>query len=157
MTFKSFAAALLAALLIQPISTLTALAGDLSIKHPTLRATAPGAKVGAGYAIISNAGQTDDRLIEVRAKFAKRVELHEMKMQDQVMKMSPLANGVAAPAGQTVKLVPGGNHIMFMGLEGPLKAGETRKATLVFEKAGPMELTFTVKPIGETLKMKHSH
>ena len=131
--------------------------GDLTIKHPTLRATAPGAKVGAGYITIINNGGTADRLVGGTADFAGRVELHEMKMVDQVMKMRPLSNGVDIPPGATVNLKPGGNHIMFMLLKKPLKEGEQPKAKLVFEKAGEKEILFTVKSIADTLKMKHSH
>lgn len=152
---------LLAAALFAPLtlsaSILSASASDIAAMHPTIRATVPGAKVGAGYVTIHNKGSSADRLIAIEAPFAKRTELHEMKMVEQVMKMSPLSNGIAAPAGAMIKLEPGGNHIMFMGLEGPLKEGEERTATLVFEKAGRMELTFKVKSLADTMKPKHSH
>ena len=151
-----FAAALLAPLALSA-SPLTVSASDIAAMHPTIRATAPGAKVGAGYVTIHNKGASDDRLIAVEAPFSTRTELHEMKMVDQVMKMAPLSDGIAAPAGAAINLAPGGNHIMFMGLEGPLKEGEERKATLVFEKAGRMELIFKVKSIADTMKLKHSH
>ena len=131
--------------------------GDLVIMHPTLRATPPGAKVGAGYVTITNNGNSTDRLVGGKADFAGRVELHEMKMENQVMKMRPLANGVEIPAGATVRMQPGGDHIMFMMLKEALKEGETQKASLVFEKAGEKELTFKVKSIADTMKMKHSH
>ncbi len=131
--------------------------GDLKIMHPILRATAPGAKVGAGYISITNTGASADRLIGGAAEFAGKLELHEMKMEDQVMKMKQLANGVAIPPGATVKLKPGGNHIMFMRLNTALEEGEEHKATLIFEKAGRKEFIFKVKSIADTLKMKHSH
>ena len=131
--------------------------GDLVIMHPTLRATAPGAKVGAGYVTITNNGTSSDRLVGGEADFAGRVELHEMKMENQVMKMKPLANGVEIPAGATVRMKPGGDHIMFMMLKGALVEGKSQKAKLVFEKAGEKELTFKVKSIADTMKMKHNH
>ena len=77
-------------------------------------------------------------------------------MVNQVMKMRPLANGVDIPAGATVKLMPGGNHIMFMMLKKPLKEGEQSTAKLIFERAGEKEFTFAVKSIADTMKMKHS-
>ncbi|NKB50894.1 MAG: copper chaperone PCu(A)C [Rhizobiaceae bacterium] len=131
--------------------------GELKIMHPILRATAPGANVGAGYISITNTGNSADRLVGGAAEFAGKLELHEMKMENQVMKMKPLENGVSIPAGATIKLKPGGNHLMFMKLNTALKEGEEHKATLIFEKAGEKEFTFKVKSIAETLKMKHSH
>jgi copper(I)-binding protein len=59
-----------------------------------------------------------------------------------------LNSGLEIKAGQTVELTPGGYHVMFMELKRPLKQGETVKATLQFEKAGPMEVTFSVGAVG---------
>ena len=151
---------LTAALLIAMTSFVSAMEmkiGNLTINHPTIRATVPGAKVAAGYMMITNNGSSVERIVGGQAEFAGRVELHEMKMVDQVMKMNQLPNGLEIKPGESVALEPGGNHIMFMGLEGPLKEGEERKATLVFEKAGRMELTFKVKSIADTMKLKHGH
>jgi len=131
--------------------------GDLMIMQPTLRATAPGAKVGAGYVSITNNGTVAERLVGGGAEFAGKLEVHEMKMENQVMKMKQLADGLKIPAGATVNLKPGGNHLMFMQLKTALKAGDHHKAVLVFEKSGRREFTFTVKSIADTLKMKHSH
>jgi hypothetical protein len=131
--------------------------GDLSISHPTIRATVPGAKVAAGYLMITNNGETADRIIGGQAEFAGKLELHEMKMVDQVMKMRPLTNGVDLQPGTTVMLKPGGNHIMFMKLDGALKEGEMRPVMLEFEKAGLVTLSFQVKSIADTMKLKHSH
>ena len=154
---KLFMGAALFAALLTPSLAESIKLGDLVIMHPTLRATPPGAEVGAGYVTITNNGDSTDRLVGGEATFAGRVELHEMKMVDQVMKMKPLPNGVEIPAGATVKMKPGGNHIMFMMLKEPLEEGETQKARLVFEKAGEKELTFKVKSIADTMKLKHSH
>ncbi len=131
--------------------------GDLVIDHPVARETASGANVGGGYVTIKNTGSTADRLIGGSANFAGKIEIHEMKMVDQVMKMNPIEGGLEIPAGATVKLAPGGNHIMFMKLSSQLKEGEKHKATLKFEKAGGVEITFSVLSIAETLKMKQKH
>lgn len=129
--------------------------GDLIIEHPTLRATLPGAKVGAGYLVITNNGSSEDRLIGGNASFSGKTEIHEMAMVDQVMKMRQLKDGLSISAGSTEKLAPGGNHIMFMKLKTPLKKGDKHKVTLEFEHAGTVELTFVVKSIADTMKLKH--
>ncbi len=73
------------------------------------------------------------------------------------MKMRPLAEGLAIPAGATVKLEPGGFHLMLMQLKQPLTAGQRYKATLVFEKAGAVEVEFEVRAIGAGQKKGHGH
>lgn len=152
----SLSAALFFAM-INLVSAMEMKVGDLTIAHPTIRATAPGAKVAAGYLMIKNNGETADRVVGGKAEFAGKLELHEMKMVNQVMKMRPLSNGIELKPGETVMLAPGGNHIMFMKLDGALKEGEMRQVTLEFEKAGPVTLSFQVKSIADTMKKKHSH
>jgi copper(I)-binding protein len=122
-------------------------AGSIEIEHPWSRATPAGAKVGAGYLVLKNAGAAD-RLVSATAPFAGRVEIHEMAMKDGVMTMRPLADGIAVPAGGTVELKPGGYHIMFMDLKSPLKEGTLVDGTLTFEKAGTVNVQFKVEPVG---------
>jgi len=127
--------------------------GDITIDYPIARATVPGQNVGGGYAALVNASSSDDKLISVSADFAGMVEVHEMKMVDDVMQMNALPDGLTVPAGETVKLAPGGYHIMFMQLKEPLAEGEKRKVKLTFEKAGEVEVEFQVKSIADTVKM----
>ena len=122
--------------------------GDLEIHQPWSRATPKGAKVGAGYLVIKNTGKTADRLIGGEMQAAKRVEVHEMKLDKGIMRMRPLKSGLEILPGQSVALKPGGYHLMFMGLSSAIKKGEPFKATLVFEKAGRVELEFAVSGIG---------
>ena len=128
--------------------------GDIAIEDPYARATPPKAPVAGGYMKIVNKGSQPDRLIGGSAPFAGKVEVHEMAMQGDVMKMRELADGLVIPAGGSVDLKPGGYHLMFMKLKTPLKAGEKRKATLIFQKAGKVDVTFDVREIGKS--MKHS-
>lgn len=118
--------------------------GDLEIVAPLVRATPPNAPVSGGYLTISNHGSEPDRLIGGSAEFAARVEIHEMKMDGDVMQMRELENGLEIPAGGEVVLEPGGFHLMFMELGEMLKPGDKRKVTLEFEKAGAVELEFGV-------------
>lgn len=123
-------------------------AGALVIEGPWARATPGGARVGGGYVKITNTGQEPDRLVGGSLPIAGAVEVHEMAMSGDVMKMRHLEKGLEIKPGQTVELKPGGNHLMFMDLRGGLKAGETVKGTLKFEKAGTVEVEFRVAPIG---------
>ena len=157
MTHKLFIGAALSALLTTTVHAESSRIGDLMIHNPVARETAPGAKVGAGYLMIKNIGSASDTLIGGSAIFAGKVEIHTMRMENQVMKMQPLEGGLEIPPNTSVKLMPGGNHIMFMRLKNPLKAGEQQQATLEFAKAGKVEVTFDVKSIAQTMKMKHSH
>lgn len=122
--------------------------GDIEIKQPWSRATPQGSKVGAGYLSITNRGANPDRLVAVSTAAAGTVELHEMAMKGGVMTMRPLPDGITIEPGKTVMLRPGGLHIMFMNLPGPLRQGEKFTAQLAFEKAGKIEVTFDVQPIG---------
>lgn len=122
----------------------TARAGDISLDHPWSRATPAGAPVGAGYVTLKNSGAAADKLVSATADVARKVEVHEMAMDNGVMKMRPV-NGLEIPAGQSVELKPGGYHIMFMGLKQQLKAGDTVKGVLTFEKAGAVPVEFKVE------------
>lgn len=129
--------------------------GDLMVDHVTSFETPKTARAAAGYMTITNSGSQDDRLVEVRADFP-RVMIHNTKEDDGVMKMVHVHDGVAVPAGGSVKLAPGGLHVMFMGLNKvPFVAGDMVRAELVFEKAGVVEVMFKVVKRGEAL-MDHS-
>lgn len=119
-------------------------AGDLEIDHPNSRAMLPGAPVGGGFLTIVNNGSEPDRLVSVASPAAGDVQLHEMAMENDVMKMRKLDDGVAVPAGETVELKAGGLHLMFMDVKTPFKEGEAVPVTLVFERAGKVEATFPV-------------
>jgi len=122
--------------------------GTLVIETPWSRATPGGSKVGAGYMKIINTGKEPDRLIGGSAEVAKDFEVHEMTMSGDVMKMRRLPKGLEIKPGDSVELKPGGYHIMFMGLKQPLKADQTIKGTLVFERAGTVSVEYSVKQLG---------
>jgi len=119
--------------------------GDLVITNVRASATVAKAPVAGGYMMIRNNGSTSDFLVGGQAAFSGDVQIHEMKMQGDVMKMRELADGLEIPAGGKVMLQPGGYHVMFMKLTEPLKEGESRKATLTFKNAGSVEVEFGVK------------
>jgi copper(I)-binding protein len=137
--FLAFAAglALASAALAQP--------AQLEINNAWAGATPGSAENGAAYVTITS--PTADRLVSASTPVAKKTELHTMSMQGMVMKMRPVS-GVDVPAGQPVSLKPGGEHIMLMGLNQPLREGQSFPLTLDFEKAGPRTVTVSVEKAG---------
>ena len=119
--------------------------GQVELKDAWARATPGKAENGAAYLTIVSPGA--DRLVSVSTPVAKKAELHTMTTEGGVMKMRPLA-GVDVPAGQPVTLKPGGAHIMLMGLNQSLQAGQSFSLTLSFEKAGQREVTVAVEKAG---------
>jgi periplasmic copper chaperone A len=138
----------LAALIAAPARAEEVKAGDLVITQAWSRATPSGAKIGSGYFTIENKGTAPDRLVGVSADVAGKVEVHEMAMKDGVMTMRPLAAGLAIDPGKTVKLAPGGYHLMMFDLKTPLKQGDALPVTLEFEKAGKLKVSLDVQGIG---------
>jgi len=122
--------------------------GDLVISQAWSRATPGGAKTGGGYLTIENKGSAPDRLIGASADVAGKVEVHEMATNNGVMTMRPLESGLTIDPGKTVKLAPGGSHLMMMDLKNPLKQGEKLPITLQFEKAGKVAVTLDVQGVG---------
>jgi uncharacterized protein YcnI len=140
-------------IMLRPASQRTASAktfkvGSLVVESPWARATPAGASVAGAYLKITNTGGQPDRLIGGSMPGASEVEVHEMTMTDNVMKMRRLQAGLEIKPGQSVELKPGGYHLMVTGLKEPLKEGQTVKGTLVFESAGTIEVEYRVAPIG---------
>ena len=125
-------------------------AGGLRIDHPHAFATPPGAPVAGGYMTIENGAAEDDRLmaIEVDPDVAGTVQLHEMTMDGDVMRMREVEGGIPLPTGETVALEPGGLHVMFLRLPQGFEDGTAFQATLMFEAAGEVEVTFQVERRG---------
>jgi periplasmic copper chaperone A len=123
-------------------------AGSLDISNPWSRATPKGASVAAGYMRIKNSGSTPDRLVSGSSDVDSKFELHEMKMEHEVARMRPVKDGLEIKPGETVELKPGSFHVMFVGLKKPLSAGDHFKATLVFEKAGSVNVDYDVLAMG---------
>jgi copper(I)-binding protein len=124
--------------------------GDLTVTSPWTRATPGGAKIAGGYLKITNNGAAADRFVGAKSDATGHIEIHEMSMSDGVMKMRPMPDGLQIKPGETVELKSGGYHLMFMDLKQPLKQGDTLKATLQFEKAGPLDVNFNVNALGAT-------
>ncbi len=132
--------------------------GDLEIRHPASRATLPGQPVAGGFMTIANKGADADRLVSITAPdLSDDVQLHEMAMENDVMKMRQLPDGIEIPAGAEVELKSGGLHVMFMKIKHPLKEGESFKATLNFEKAGKIDVDFDIGAAKAAAKHGEQH
>ena len=144
-TLLVFTAALVA-------NTAWAQTNQLEVSNAWARATAAKTENGAAYLTILS--PTPDRLLSASSPAAKKTELHTMEMAGMVMKMRPAA-GLDIPAGQPVALKPGGEHIMLIGLQQPLREGQSFTLTLNFEKAGARTVSVAVEKAGAMSGMHH--
>lgn len=120
-----------AALLIS--ASLPAWAADISVSNAWARATMPGQPVSGAYMQIRS--DADARLVSVSSPAVPRVEMHEMKMDGDVMRMREV-KAIELPKGKTVSLEPGGFHIMLMNLQKPIAAGDVIPLILTVESGG---------------------
>jgi copper(I)-binding protein len=131
--------------------------GALEIGHPWARATPPTAPTAGGFLSVTNTGKESDRLISVSSPAAGTVQIHEMKMEGNVMRMREHEGGLEIAPGATVTLAPGNLHLMMMGLNAPFKQGEKVPVTLVFEKAGKIDVELMVVPLGASPGKHEGH
>ena len=133
-----------------------ATAGDLVITAPWSSATPGGARNAVGYLKITNSGSAPDVLLGGTSSVAERVETHETATAaDGVAKMRELTGGIEIKPGATVELKPLGLHLMLANVKGALKSGESYQATLNFKRAGAVQVTFVVRPIGSAAPHGH--
>jgi len=120
----------------------TAAVAQTTVKDAWVRGTVPQQKATGMFAQITSA--KGGRLVSAASPAAGAVEIHEMSMEGNVMKMRALPNGLELPAGKTVELKPGGYHVMLLDLKQPLKAGDSVPLTLVVEGADKTRETLTL-------------
>jgi len=123
--------------------------GSITVAHPWARATPGGATIGAAYVEIKAKDGAGDTLVSASSPAAGRVEIHTHTMDGGVMKMRQIEK-LVIPAGGSAVMKPSGDHIMLFDLKAPLKEGETLPLTLVFDKAGEVNVEATVEPVGAT-------
>lgn len=144
--------ALLLCLLTLPAAAHGTKAGDIEVQHLWARATIGNLRVTAGYMTLQNHGQEADRLIAAESPRAEMIELHTVI--DGAMQR---VDFVEIPAGGEVVFAPGGYHLMIGPIEGALNEGERLPGTLVFEKAGRVEVEFVVEAANATESHDHHH
>jgi copper(I)-binding protein len=152
-----FGALALGALLSTPVAAHDYKAGTLVIRHPWTRATPQGAPVGGGYAVIENSGDQPDKLTGGSFAASAGFAIHLMSMKDGVMSMAPVEGGLEIPAHAQVELNPSAVHLMFTGLKQQLKKGDEVDGTLVFEKAGTVNVQFKVESLGAKAPERDDH
>ena len=136
-------------------------AAQITVKDAWVRATVVQQKATGAFMQISSVA--DAKLVDAKSPVAGTVEIHEMKMDNNVMKMRAVSD-VALPAGKTVELKPGGYHVMMMELKGQVKEGDIVPLTLVFEGRDKKRESVEVKAIAKSLTgaaskggMSHDH
>jgi copper(I)-binding protein len=133
-------------------------AGPIMVSDSYARSSGPLAKAGAAYMKIMNHSKKDDRLISVYSDIAKKTELHtHLKSDNGVMKMLLIDKGIEIGAMKEHALVRGGEHIMFMGLKEPFENGKIIPVTLLFEKAGEVNIEVVVDQKRKEKKHSQSH
>jgi hypothetical protein len=109
---------------------------DVTVSNAWARETKPGQEVGAAYMTLKSSSPT--QLIKVESQAAGTIEIHEMSMNNGVMKMRML-DALDLPAGKTVELSPGGFHLMLFDLKKPLAIGDRIDMLLTFkDKSGKL-------------------
>lgn len=141
------------------LSSGMAFAQTVTVSEPWARATVQGQKATGVFMRLSSAKGT--RLVSVSSPVAAIGQVHEMRMDGDIMKMQALKDGLEVPAGKTVELKPGGFHIMLMDLKTPLQKDTSIPLTLVFVDAqgvqSKTELTVPVNAMGQMTPSQHSH
>jgi periplasmic copper chaperone A len=128
---------------------------QVSVEHPWTRATPQGAKVGAGFMLLKNAGAAD-RVVGATSPLAGRVEMHVTVREGDVMKMREV-KGFDVPAKGSFELKPGGAHLMLMDLKRPIKKGEKVPLTLKLEKGGELKVELVAAEAGARAPDHKSH
>jgi len=118
--------------------------GTLVIGHPWARPTAPGMPLGAAYLSITNNGKYADALVAASSPAAARVEFHQTTLADGMARMRPLTEIAIAP-GATVKIEPGGIHVMLADLKAPLEPGKPVPLELEFRVAGKLTVELSIE------------
>ncbi|HVO89120.1 MAG TPA: copper chaperone PCu(A)C [Casimicrobiaceae bacterium] len=122
---------------------------DLRLSDVRVVAPPPGGRTAAAYLVIQNRSGTSDALLSVSTPAAAAVDIHEMAMEGNMMRMRAVPR-LPLPAGATVKLEPGGYHVMLDGLKAPLRAGDKVPLRFTFQTAGTVDVTAEVVPIGSS-------
>jgi copper(I)-binding protein len=141
--------ALLAACAATLSTTTAAWAQSVDVKGAWARATVQGQRATGAFMTLT--AKEGAKLVGVSSPVAGVSEVHEMKMDGDVMKMRALADGLELPAGKAVELKPGGYHVMLMDLKAPLLKDTTIPVTLMFKDAKGVQTKLELKlPVSQT-------
>jgi copper(I)-binding protein len=133
-------------------------AGQLEVAHPWSMELPPNAPTVAAYFVITNKGDTADRLVSVDSPIAGSAQLHEHVQQGDLMKMQQVPS-VAIPAGGVVTFAPMAYHVMLLDLKDRdlLRDGQKFPLTMHFEKSGEVTVDVTVQKQAPDGAPMHAH
>ena len=154
---RTFAALALASLFALPALAHDYTAGSLKIDHPYSRAMPPASPTAAVFFTISNNGKQADRLIAASSQQAGRAELHTHSNDNGVMRMRQVDGGIAIAPGSSVKLAPGGLHVMLLEVKQQARVGDKFPLTLTFERAGEVQVEVKVEDGAAAGMQQHQH
>ena len=120
-----------------------AFAQAVDVQGAWARATVQGQMASGAFMKLT--AKEGTKLVGISSPVAGVTEVHEMKMDGDVMKMRAVEGGIELPAGKLVELKPGGYHVMLMDLKTPLQKDTTIPMTLVFKDAKGMQSTLAIK------------
>ena len=132
---------------------------NITVDHPWSKPTPPLSEYGVAYFNVSNSGQKDDLLLEIKIpdEIAKSASIHDVIHDGEMMRMREVTNGKKIPAGGTIKFQPGGSHIMLEGLPKPLKLEDKFTIELVFTNAGNVPVEIWVEDAPQQSDKHHNH
>ena len=132
---------------------------NITVDHPWSKPTPPLSKYGVAYFNISNSGQKDDTLLEIKipGEIAKSASIHDVIHDGEMMRMREVINGKKIPRGSTIKFQPGGSHIMLEGLPKPLKLDDKFTIELVFANAGNVPVEIWIEDAPQQSNKHHNH
>ena len=122
--------------------------GSIEIHRPWARRSLETPERAGGFFVLTNAGPEPDRLVGATSPAAEKIEIHAIKVMGGDIGMRPRDDGLGLPAGVTLTLQPRGYHLLLIDLPAPLTQGARLSVTLVFEKAGSIDVEFLVEAPG---------
>lgn len=133
--------------------------GKLVISDPWARGESEAAPECGGFFVVTNKGETADRLVSASSRQAERIEIHAIKVVGGDIKMRRLADGLRVPPDTTLTLKPRGYHLLMLGVKVPLAKGAALPVTLVFDKAGSVDIELVVRaagPVGNDILLEEA-
>tara|TARA_B100000579_G_C22835252_1_gene858321 strand:- start:1648 stop:2103 length:456 start_codon:yes stop_codon:yes gene_type:complete len=127
----------------------------IKFHNPIIKFVKSNIKVTSGYLTIENIGENDLILKSVSSNFSKTTQIHEMKIDQDVMKMKKIKNPIKISKGKKIVFKPGGLHIMFMNLNKNLILNKKERVNFEFEKHGKIKIFMKIKKI--SMKKEHKH